>query len=162
MYVKFVCVCIKQRMRGCMGERNYQHGTWRDKLANFVTFLQEQDLADYSEEVDFDAQRKWVNQLYRDCKEEETFDAQCTRENLKKLSFVVYRVVGNGTAPLYFPEWSYVVTQFHLFVMDAEFKKLAWPQQQSDGMLIEPSIAGGGRARVGDTADLLAELVRRV
>ena len=145
-----------------MAERNYQLITWRDRLGEFMDFLNEQDVEDYSKEVDFDAQRVWVRQLWLESKNEESFEAQCTRENLKQLCFVVYRVVGNRSALNHFPDWSYVVTQFHLFVMDAELKKLAWPQQQSDGMHPEPSMAGGGRARVGDTADLLAELVRRV
>jgi hypothetical protein len=145
-----------------MGERNYQHITWSDRLIGFVNFLNEQDVEDYSKEVDFNAQRVWVNKLWSDSKNEETFEAQCTRENLKKLCFVVYRVAGNGVVLNHFPDWSYVVTQFHLFVMDVEFKKLAWPQQQSDGMHIEPSMPADGRAMVGDTADLLAELVRRV
>jgi len=146
-----------------MEERNYQFITWRDRLGEFMDFLKEQDVEEYSKEVDFNAQRVWVEQLWRESKQnEETFEAQCTRENLKNLCFVVARVVGNRTALNHFPDWSYVVTQFHLFVTDAELKKLAWPQQQSDGMHIEPSMPAGGRARVGDTADLLAELVRRV
>ena len=142
-----------------MSERNYQHIMWTERLDALVDFLNDQNVADYSSVVDFDAQRKWVQGLSHKCADYRTFKAECTRENLKKLCDTVGRVVGNGAALNHFPEWSYIVTQLHLFVIDAESKQLA---RGSHGMHPEPSISADGRALVDNTEDLLAQLVQRV
>jgi hypothetical protein len=112
-----------------MSARDSQHYMWSCRFRVLVVFLDTQDPADYSPEVPFAVQRTGIDQLWEKCANIQTFEAQCTREKLTMLCDMLRRVVDSGAVVKDFPEWSYVVTQFHLFVMDAELQANMAPME---------------------------------
>jgi hypothetical protein len=110
---------IKHRARVHMIEN--QHEIWRRKFYRFVDFLEQQDPEDFGPH--FAAQRQVVTQLYELCRDPATFDAHCTRENLRIICDFTARIAGNTVNE---PDWMYVVTQMHLFVLEAECRR--WQQ----------------------------------
>ena len=119
---------IKHRARVRMIES--QHVIWRRKFHQFVDFLEQQDPEDFGPH--FAAQREVVSQLFYLCQDPATFDTHCTRENLRIICDFTRRIAGttaNEKCWLSTPDWMYVVTQMHLFVLEAECRR--W--QQGDG-----------------------------
>jgi hypothetical protein len=113
---------IKHRARVRMIES--QHVIWRRKFHQFVDFLEQQDPEDFGPH--FAAQRQVVTQLYELCRDPATFDTHCTRENLRIICDFTRRIAGttaNEQCWLSTPDWMYVVTQIHLFVLEAECRR---------------------------------------
>ena len=112
-----------------------QHELWRRKFYRFVTFMEQQDPDDFGPHLA--AQRQVVTQLYEQCRDPATFDAHCTRDNLRILCDLARRITGNSDKK---PDWMYVVTQLHLFVLEAEGRRQQGSSQSSQAMRVDGSL----------------------
>ncbi len=121
---------IKHRKRVLMIDS--QHEIWRRKFYRFVDFMEQQDPEDFGPQ--FAAQREVVTQLYELCRDPATFDAQCTRENLRIICDFTQRITGNTARE---PDWMYVVTQMHLFVLEAECRRWQQGDRSSQAMRVD-------------------------
>ena len=102
---------------------------WLDQYVNFLHVVGEIDFRDYG--AFFEDQRNELRQFCgaceAACKREagpNDFEGLCTRGHLEMLCNFVKRVVGSGDMHK-FPQWTFVISQFHLFVIDAERNTIA-------------------------------------
>lgn len=121
-----------------------QHYIWEYRCRHFEIFINGLKAGDFGE--GFAEQRRSVVELCAKYAAFETFAAHCTRANLHILCDFLKWVVGRGSDDD-FADWTYIVTQFHLFVLEAEHA-LHGPQHEG----LPP------RKMMKNTADLLAEL----
>jgi hypothetical protein len=69
--------------------------------------------------------------IFDNCTSVETFELRCTTDNLQALCDLTSRVVDNGAADRHFPQWTYLVTQFQLFVLEVQGKAQNKSQDKS-------------------------------
>jgi hypothetical protein len=95
-----------------------QHQLWLSAFEDFVLFLDEEkeDMSTRGKNLVFA-----VHQLYHVCQKFETFERCCNKENLTLLCDAMRLLRGSGAARK-FPLWPYIVSQFHLFLLEVQYK----------------------------------------
>ena len=107
---------------------------WLDQYVEFLQIVCTIDDRDMG--AGFAAQRAELCRFCDACElarkpeaQPDEFEGLCTRAHLEMLCNFAKRVVGSG-AMGEFPLWPFVISQFHLFVIDAERR----PSDSSSGM----------------------------
>ena len=102
---------------------------WLDQYVDFLHIVGEIDVRDMG--ALFADQRHELGLFCGACEEAckreadpNDFERLCTRAHLEMLCNFVKRVVGSGDTQK-FPQWTFVISQFHLFVIDAERNTIA-------------------------------------
>ena len=116
--MKITLESIKHRDGPDMIESLYQ--LWSNQLRLFMDEADKVDPRDMG--AFFEAQRDLVKQFNNECQAKNALSnvhTICTRANLEMLSNLVRRCIDYGIGSN-IPEWTFVVSQFHLFVMEVE------------------------------------------
>jgi hypothetical protein len=98
-----------------------QHFMWLTTLGDILPVLENESKTMSNE---FQHSVLLLDNLYVLCTPFRTFESYCTEANLEFLCNTMSIVVGNGFAK-HIPMWTYVVSQFHLFVLEAQYNKIA-------------------------------------
>ena len=139
-------VNIKHVVGQCMIESLFL--LWRLQLNFFVYEANKIDVDDMG--ANFAAQREIVQQFNEACQARNSLfnvETLCTRENLEMLCVFMRRCVNTG---IEFPEWTFVVTQLNLFVIEFERTEMFRGQGQT------------GAHAMNDVQSDMHTLVRRV
>ena len=96
-----------------------QYEMWMHVFQEYIVFMEEEG-RDMSSE--FRHGTLLLKGTFANCTDVKTFELRCTAANLKYLCDLTEIVVGNGSANAHFPQWTYLVTQFQLFVLEVQRK----------------------------------------
>ena len=115
-----VCKIVRENIKHVVGQRMIESLflLWTRQLHYFVYEANKIDAEEMG--VGFAAQREIVQQFNTGCQARNALlnvETLCTRENLEMLCAFMERCVGSGIP---FPEWTFVVTQLNLFVIEFE------------------------------------------
>ena len=139
-------VNIKHVVGQCMIENLFL--LWRLQLDHFVVEANKIDENDVG--ANFAAQREIVQEFNEACQARNALHnvgTLCTREKCEMLCAFMRRCIGFG---LHFPEWTFVVTQLNLFVIEFERTEMFRGQGQT------------GAHAMNDVQSDMHTLVRRV
>ena len=111
--------CVSENIKHVVGQRmtGSLFALWQRQLNLFV---REASQIEVNMGANFGAQREIVEQFNEACQARNALvsvETLCTRENLEMLSAFMFVCVKAG---IEFPEWSFVVTQLNLFVIEFE------------------------------------------
>jgi hypothetical protein len=98
--------------------------------------------------------------IFDNCTSVETFELRCTTDNLQALCDLTSRVVDNGAADRHFPQWTYLVTQFQLFVLEVQGKTQGKSDMAEEDLYTRADEKRTRLARDGLNAGLTAHLGR--
>jgi hypothetical protein len=124
-----VCNIVRENIKHVVGQRMIESLflLWKRQLHLFV--YEANKLDDMS--AGFVAQREIVQQFNEACQARNALlnvETLCTRENLEMLCTFMGRCVRTG---IEFPEWTFVVTQLNLFVIEFERTEMFRGQGQA-------------------------------
>ncbi len=120
-----------------------QYKMWMHVFQEYLVFMNKEG-KDMSS--DFPHKVFLLNGIFGNCTSVETFELRCTTDNLQALCDLTSRVVDNGAADRHFPQWTYIVTQFQLFVLEVQGKAQGKSQGKS-GMAEEDLYTRGSSKR---------------
>ena len=129
-----VCKITRDNIKHVVGQRMIESLflLWKRQLNHFVYEANKIETEDM--DVNFTAQREIVQQFNEACQARNALfnvETLCTRENLEMLCVFMRRCVNTG---IEFPEWTFVVTQLNLFVIEFERTKMLRGQGQAGDM----------------------------
>ena len=145
-----VCKIVRDNIKHVVGQRMIESLflLWKRQLNHFVYEANKIETEDM--DVNFVAQREIVQQFNEACQARNSLfnvETLCTRENLEMLCVFMRRCVNTG---IEFPEWTFVVTQLNLFVIEFERTEMFRGQGQT------------GAHAMNDVQSDMHTLVRRV
>ena len=126
-----VCNIVRENIKHVVGQRMIESLflLWKRQLNHFVHEANKIDAEEMG--VGFAAQREIVQQFNEACQARNALlnvETLCTRENLEMLCVFMRRCVNTG---IEFPEWTFVVTQLNLFVIEFERTEMFRGQGQA-------------------------------
>jgi len=95
-----------------------QYEMWMHVFKEYIVFMQQEGK---HMSGDFRCELAILEGIFVNCISVESFEPCCTEPNLYRLCDLTMIVVSNGAARK-FPQWTYLVTQFQLFVLEVQRK----------------------------------------